>query len=87
MLYIFFQQTENSQFFFTSYQLRKITASSVWSKIYNMLFFNLIPASEPVPWQQAVPDVPPLQPAEGDDQGGDAPSRLHGAQARVEVQY
>ena len=33
--------------------------------------------------EQAVPDVPALQPAEGDDQGGDAPPGLHGAQARV----
>ena len=40
--------------------------------------------SEIVRGEQALPDVPALQPPEGDDQGGDAPPRLHGAQARVQ---
>jgi hypothetical protein len=34
--------------------------------------------------QQAVPHLSPLQHPQGHDQGGDAPSRLHGAQARVQ---
>ena len=40
--------------------------------------------SEILRGEQAVPDVPALQPPEGDDQGGDAPPGLHGAQARVQ---
>jgi hypothetical protein len=49
------------------------------------LKFGSFAFSARILWQQDLPDVSSLQHPEGHDQGCHPPSRLHGAQTRVQV--